>query len=118
MSRILIVEDERHLADGLRFNLEAEGFEVVVTDTAEVAHQMLLADKQVFDAIVLDVMLPGKNGFTLATELRAAGCYTPILMLTARNRAETRIPTPPARRGRRRDRRKRRWRQREPAPAP
>ncbi len=88
MSRILIVEDERHLADGLRFNMEAEGFEVAVTDTAEVAHQMLLIEKQVFDAIVLDVMLPGMDGFTLATKLREAGCYTPILMLTARGRAE------------------------------
>ena len=88
MSRILIVEDESHLADGLRFNLEAEGFEVAVTDTAEIAGQMLLGDKQVFDAIVLDVMLPAKSGFELATELRAAGCYTPILMLTARGRAE------------------------------
>ena len=88
MSRILIVEDERHLADGLRFNMEAEGLEVAVTDTAEVAEQMLLVEKQVFDAIVLDVMLPSMDGFTLATKLREAGCYTPILMLTARGRAE------------------------------
>ena len=88
MSRILIVEDEQHIADGLRFNLEAEGHEALVTTDGEKALTWLLEDKQPFDVIVLDVMLPGKDGFTVASELRAAGQFVPILMLTARARPE------------------------------
>jgi DNA-binding response OmpR family regulator len=88
MSRILVVEDEEHLADGLRFNLQAEGHEAVVAGDAEQALKLILHDRQRFDALVLDVMLPGKDGFHVATELRAAGKYMPILMLTARGRAE------------------------------
>ncbi len=88
MSRILIVEDEKHLAEGLRFNLEADGFDVSVTDKAEEALKLLLVDKEKFDALLLDVMLPGKDGFTAARELRAGGCYIPILMLTARSRED------------------------------
>ena len=84
--KILIVEDEQHLADGLRFNLEAEGYE------AEIAHDGETALKAIeisgFDAIVLDIMLPGINGFEVATRLRAKQNYTPILMLTARGRPE------------------------------
>ena len=87
MSRILIVEDEQHIANGLRFNLEAEGHEATVVGDAEGALQLLLRDGQSFDAVILDVMLPGKDGFTAAAELRAAGQYVPILMLTARNSA-------------------------------
>ena len=88
MSRILLVEDEEHLAQGLRFNLEAEGHEVEVTDKGEVALKKLLKEKQEFDALVLDVMLPGKDGFTVAKELRTAQNYIPLLMLTARGRQE------------------------------
>ena len=88
MSRVLIVEDERHLADGLCFNLEAEGHEASVARSGEEALQAVLQDKGAFDAVILDVMLPGKDGFTIAAELRAAGEYVPILMLTARGRAE------------------------------
>ena len=88
MSRILVVEDEQHLAEGLRFNLEAEGHDATVAGDGEQALKLLLADHERFDALVLDVMLPGKNGFTVASELRAAGKYMPILMLTARGRAE------------------------------
>src|SRR5688572_31832710 len=79
MSRILIVEDEQHIANGLRFNLEAEGHEATVVGDAEGALQLLLRDGQPFDAVILDVMLPGKDGFTAAAELRAAGQYVPIL---------------------------------------
>jgi DNA-binding response OmpR family regulator len=86
MSRILLVEDEEHLAQGLRFNLEAEGHEVEVTDKGEVALKKLLKEKLEFDALVLDVMLPGKDGFTVARELRTAQNYIPLLMLTARGR--------------------------------
>ena len=69
--RILIVEDEQHLAEGLRFNLEAEGYEVDVVDTGERALERLTADPDVHDLVVLDVMLPGMDGFSVASELRA-----------------------------------------------
>ena len=88
MSTILIVEDEPHLAQGLRFNLEAEGHKVELTETGEDALDRLLKDKQGFDAVVLDVMLPGKDGFTVARELRDAQHFVPLLMLTARGRPE------------------------------
>ena len=87
--RILIVEDELHLAEGLRFNLEAEGFEAEVVETGEAALDRLVGSgRQPFDLVVLDVMLPGKDGFAVASELRAAGHFVPILMLTARGGAE------------------------------
>lgn len=84
MSRVLIVEDEQHLADGLRFNLEAEGYQVRLVETGEAALELLLADDAPFDVLVLDVMLPGKNGFSVMSELRQAGQFIPTLMLTAR----------------------------------
>ena len=88
MSRVLIVEDESHLARGLRFNLEADGHSVEVTGDGESAITLLLQKKQDFDAVILDVMLPGKDGFAVAAELRAAKNYVPVLMLTARGRPE------------------------------
>src|SRR5882672_4000816 len=88
MSRVLVVEDEAHLAQGLRFNLEAEGHSVHVTDRGEIALALLLKEKEAFDALILDVMLPGKDGFTVARELRQAQNYIPLLMLTARTRPE------------------------------
>ena len=88
MSRILVVEDEPHLAQGLRFNLQAEGHMVEVVPSGEDALQCLLQDKQTFDAVVLDIMLPGKDGFTVARELRDAEQFVPLLMLTARGRPE------------------------------
>jgi DNA-binding response OmpR family regulator len=88
MSRVLVVEDEAHLAQGLRFNLEAEGHSVQVTDKGEEALALLLKNKEAFDALILDVMLPGKDGFTVARELRQAQNYIPLLMLTARTRPE------------------------------
>jgi DNA-binding response OmpR family regulator len=88
MSRVLVVEDETHLAQGLRFNLEAEGHSVHVTDRGEEALNLLLKEKEAFDALILDVMLPGKDGFTIARELREAQNYIPLLMLTARTRPE------------------------------
>jgi two-component system, OmpR family, alkaline phosphatase synthesis response regulator PhoP len=84
MNRVLVVEDEQHLADGLRFNLEAEGYDVRVADTGEAALDLLADSQAAFDVIVLDVMLPGKDGFTVMTELRGAGRFIPTLMLTAR----------------------------------
>ena len=88
MSRILIVEDEQHISDGLRFNLEAEGHDALVAADGERALEILINERNVFDVVVLDVMLPGKDGFTVAAELRAAEQYVPILMLTARGRPE------------------------------
>jgi DNA-binding response OmpR family regulator len=88
MSRILIVEDEQHLADGLRFNLEAEQYEVDLTDNGEDALQRLTAEPNRYDLVILDVMLPGIDGFTVATQLRASRRFVPVLMLTARNRSE------------------------------
>jgi DNA-binding response OmpR family regulator len=84
MSRILIVEDEKHLADGLRFNLEAEGYSVGVVDTGEAALETLTSEPDSFDVMVLDVMLPGKTGFEVISELRQGGQFVPTLMLTAR----------------------------------
>ena len=88
MSRILVVEDESHIAQGLRFNLESEGHSVDVTDQGEEALNRLLNNRESFDLLVLDVMLPGKDGFTVARELRDANNYVPVLMLTARSRPE------------------------------
>lgn len=84
--KILIVEDEKSLADGLRFNFEAEGFLALVAESGEDGLK-LLADSA-FDVIVLDVMLPGKSGFDVVSELRNNGDYTPVLMLTALGRPE------------------------------
>ncbi len=88
MSDVLIVEDEQHLADGLRFNLEAEGYTVNTVSDGESALSLLVDQKRHYDAMVLDVMLPGKDGFEVASELRAAGHFVPVLMLTARGRPE------------------------------
>jgi DNA-binding response OmpR family regulator len=88
MSRVLVVEDEMHLAKGLRFNLEAEGHAVEVCGDGEAAIERLIAEHEQFDAVVLDVMLPGKDGFAVATALRKAKNYVPVLMLTARGRPE------------------------------
>ena len=88
MSAVLVVEDEQHLADGLRFNLEAEGYTVKTVSDGETALSLFFDQQQHYDALVLDVMLPGKDGFTVASELRAAGHFVPVLMLTARGRPE------------------------------
>jgi DNA-binding response OmpR family regulator len=88
MSRILIVEDESHIAQGMRFNLEAEGHSVAVTGNGEDALKRLLNDHEAFDLVVLDVMLPAKDGFEVASELRQSRNYTPVLMLTALGRPE------------------------------
>ena len=83
---ILVVEDEEHIAEGLRFNLEAEGYDAVVVHDGETALEVLA--ETAFDAIVLDVMLPGRSGFEVVKHLRETGDYTPTLMLTARGRPE------------------------------
>lgn len=88
MTAVLVVEDEQHLADGLRFNLEAEGYNVNTVSDGETALSLFFDERKRYDALVLDVMLPGKDGFAVASELRAADHFVPILMLTARGRPE------------------------------
>src|SRR6202158_3257567 len=88
MSRVLVGEDEPQLAQGLRFNLEAEGYAAEVVGDGESATNRLLEKKENFDAVVLDIMLPGKDGFSVVSELRAARNYVPVLMLTAMGRPE------------------------------
>lgn len=86
MPRILIVEDETPLAEGLRFNLELEGYTTQIVGDGETALTSLLAPGANYDAVLLDVMLPGIDGFEVVSRLREAGYFKPILLLTARNR--------------------------------
>ena len=86
MARILVVEDEANLAQGLLFNLRAEGHEARVASDGETALEAIQSGN--FDAVILDVMLPGRDGFSIASTLRAEGNYVPVLMLTARGRPE------------------------------
>jgi two-component system OmpR family response regulator len=81
--RLLVVEDERRLAAGLRKGLEAEGFAVDVVHNG--TDGIWMARENPFDAIILDVMLPGANGFQVCRTLRGDGNWTPILMLTAKD---------------------------------
>ncbi len=87
--RLLIIEDEEHLAAGLKLNLELEGYSVDVAQTAKEASTRILMGR--YNAIVLDVMLPDLDGFALCKRLRDAGNFTPVIMLTARNAAADRV---------------------------
>ena len=82
---IVLVEDEEHLAQGLLFNLEAEGYETRHFADGAAALAYLLNTGDGIGAILLDVMLPGKNGFEIVTALREHRLYFPVLMLTARS---------------------------------
>ncbi|MFI5182782.1 MAG: response regulator transcription factor [Vicinamibacteria bacterium] len=89
MARLLIVEDEAHLATGIRFNLELEGYDVaLVADGAKALELLAGGPRGAFDLVLLDVMLPGMDGFELTRRLRQAGDHTPILMLTAKGLPE------------------------------
>jgi len=88
--RLLVVEDEDHLAAGLKLNLELEGYEVDVAGTAREASEKLIQPEG-YDALVLDVMLPDLDGFELCQRLRKAGHFVPVIMLTARSSAEDRV---------------------------
>ena len=88
MASLLIVEDEPHIASGLRFNLEAEGHDVTIVETGEAALEAVRQGQDAIDLMVLDVMLPGLDGFAVASAARAGHWYAPILMLTARGRAD------------------------------
>ncbi len=83
-ARVLVVEDEAHLAEGLAFNLEAEGFAVEVIGDGAVAAERI-AQGAPPDLVILDVMLPGMNGYEVARRTRATGNYVPILILTAKD---------------------------------
>ncbi len=85
MSRILVVEDEDHLSEGLRYNLEAEGHETVIARDGRAAVAALEAADPPFDLVLLDLMLPGMGGLEVARRARAAGNYVPILILTAKD---------------------------------
>ena len=87
--RILVVEDERKVASFIKKGLEEERY--IVETAADGVTGLEMAMNNEFDAILLDVMLPGKDGFTVLRELREAGLTTPILMLTARGTTEDRI---------------------------
>ena len=81
--RVLVVEDEEHLAEGLRRGLEAEGFATDVANTG--TDGLWMAREHPYDAIVLDILLPGLNGYRICATLREEGDWTPILMLTAKD---------------------------------
>jgi DNA-binding response OmpR family regulator len=85
---IALIEDEDHLAQGLLFNLAAEGFTTHHESDGDAALAWLLAASPAPAAVLLDVMLPGRDGFSILRALRAAGIYTPVLLLTARGRTE------------------------------
>jgi DNA-binding response OmpR family regulator len=88
VARILLVEDEEHLAAGIRFNLELDGYEVeTIGDGLRAVERLAPEDGEpppAFDLVLLDVMLPGLDGFQIVERMRASGNYTPVLMLTAR----------------------------------
>jgi DNA-binding response OmpR family regulator len=85
---IALIEDEEHLAQGLLFNLAAEGYRTHHESDGDAALAYLLDPPDPIAAIVLDCMLPGTDGFAIARALRDLQCFTPILMLTARTRPE------------------------------
>jgi DNA-binding response OmpR family regulator len=86
MARLLIVEDEKNLAQGMKFNFELEGYEVdVVGDGSEALAHLAPGTPPGYDLVILDVMLPGIDGFAVADRTRKAGNFVPILMLTAKS---------------------------------
>jgi DNA-binding response OmpR family regulator len=90
VARILVVEDEEHLAVGIKFNLELEGYEIVVEGDGALALRRLASANGAssFDLVVLDVMLPGLDGFAVVRRMRDSGNFTPVLMLTAKSLPE------------------------------
>lgn len=88
MSCILVVEDEAHIADGLRFNLEADGHTVTIECDGDRAVERIVDRDERYDVVILDGMLPGRDGYDVVRAFREAGEYVPVLMLTARGRPE------------------------------
>src|SRR5215204_3436191 len=89
MSRVLIVEDQKRLQASLRRGLEEEGYEVASASNGEEGYY--LATTQTFDVLVLDVMLPGRDGFQVLKDLRRQGIAKPVLILTSRDAVEDRV---------------------------
>jgi DNA-binding response OmpR family regulator len=89
MTRILIVEDEPTIAIGLQDDLEAEGYDVEVASDGDTAATKAVGGS--FDLILLDVMLPGRDGLTICRDLRSAGSHTPIILLTARGQEQDKV---------------------------
>ena len=89
MSRVLLVEDDEHLAEGMAFNLRNSGYEVETATTGEEALQTM--ERHAFDLVLLDLMLPGIDGLEVVRRLRRAGNTKPVLVITARNRADDTI---------------------------
>ena len=88
--RLLLVEDEHHLAIGLKLNFELEGYAVDVAETGREASRLMVSHGP-YALIILDVMLPDMDGFSLCRHLRAAGDFTPVIMLTARSSPTDRV---------------------------
>ncbi|HKJ25688.1 MAG TPA: response regulator transcription factor [Myxococcota bacterium] len=88
MASILIVEDEVHIAEGLQFNLEGEGYEVEVATDGRAASERLAQAGPGFDLVILDLMLPEMSGYEVVRRMRAAGNFTPVLILTAKDDPE------------------------------
>ena len=85
MAKILIVEDEAHLAEGLQFNLEAEGHGVEIASDGRLAVERLTDSSTAYDLVILDLMLPEMSGYEVTRRARAAGNYVAILILTAKD---------------------------------
>lgn len=95
-ARILIVEDEQHLAFGIKYNLEAEGYEVLTASDGPAALKIVAAERKAdgscgVDLIILDIMLPGMSGYAVCESLRNSGVEIPILVLSARTLLEDRV---------------------------
>ena len=91
MSHILVVEDEQHLAEGLKFNLDAEGYRVTVVGDGPKAIDAVAKSEPPVDLVILDLMLPGMSGYAVCQSLREQGDRVPVLMLTARKLPEDRV---------------------------
>ena len=87
---ILVVEDEKHLGVGIKYNLEAEKYRVTLVEDGPSALQMVTSESNDIDLVVVDLMLPGMSGYTVCESIREAGLNLPILMLSARTLAEDR----------------------------
>ena len=91
MAHILVVEDEQHLAIGIKFNLESEGFSVTAVADGQAAVAAVEAADPPVDLVVLDLMLPGMSGYAVCEAIRSQGNAVPVVMLTARTLVEDRI---------------------------
>lgn len=89
-SHILVVEDEKHLGVGIKYNLGAEGYRVTLVEDGVTALRLLASDPEGFHLVVLDLMLPGMSGYTVCETIRDRGLNIPVLMLSARTLAEDR----------------------------